>query len=104
MGLAWWLGEALAVVAICGIAWAKACFVRGQFVFFFPFGKEAINRNGLTCQGDVGAGALGLAGSVIWFISVCQGGGHFIHSCHHIRRELGDDFECAQVFCQLRHL
>lgn len=51
MGLAWWLGEALAVVAICGIAWAKACFVRGQFVFFFPVRKRGDQPKWLDLSG-----------------------------------------------------
>ena len=67
MGLGWWLAGLLAFITIVGIPWAKACFVIGQFAFL-PFGKVAISRKNLTNQDDIGTGALGLLGNVIWFI------------------------------------
>ncbi|MFT6394303.1 MAG: uncharacterized membrane protein YccF (DUF307 family) [Methylophilaceae bacterium] len=67
MGLAWWLASITALLTIVGIPWAKACFVIGQFSFF-PFGKKAVARNELSKKEDVGTGALGVFGNVIWFI------------------------------------
>ena len=67
MGLAWWIAGMLAYVSVVGIPWGKACFVIGQFTFF-PFGKEAISREELTQKEDIGTGALGSIGNVIWFI------------------------------------
>jgi uncharacterized membrane protein YccF (DUF307 family) len=67
MGLAWWLAGLLAFISIVGIPWGKACFVIGKFTFF-PFGKQAINRRELNRRDDIGTGALGLVGNVIWFI------------------------------------
>ena len=67
MGLGWWLVGLLAYISIIGIPWGKACFVIGQFAFF-PFGKEAVNRKDLTRQDDIGTGALGVVGNVIWFL------------------------------------
>jgi len=67
MGLAWWLAGIVAYVTIIGIPWGKACFVMGQFSFF-PFGKEAISRRELHQADDIGTGALGTIGNVIWFI------------------------------------
>lgn len=67
MGLGWWLAGVLAAITIVGLPWAKACFVIGQFAFL-PFGKEAVNRKALTQQEDIGTGALGLVGNVIWFV------------------------------------
>ena len=57
----------LCAVTVVGLPWAKACFVIGQFAFL-PFGKEAVSRNLLTGQDDIGTGALGLVGNVLWFI------------------------------------
>jgi uncharacterized membrane protein YccF (DUF307 family) len=57
----------LALVTIVGIPWAKACFVIGQFAFF-PFAKVAISRKDLSKRDDIGTGALGFLGNVIWFI------------------------------------
>lgn len=67
MGLGWWLAGLLALITIVGIPWAKACFVIGQFAFF-PFGKVAISRKDLSKQDDIGTGALGLLGNILWFI------------------------------------
>ena len=67
MGLAWWLAGIVAYITIIGIPWGKACFVMGQFSFF-PFGKEAVSRRELHQADDIGTGALGAIGNIIWFI------------------------------------
>ena len=67
MGLAWWLAGIVAYLTIVGIPWGRACFVMGNFSFF-PFGKEAISRRDLKQADDIGTGALGTIGNVIWFI------------------------------------
>ncbi len=67
MGLAWWIAGLLAYVSVVGIPWGKACFIIGRFTFF-PFGKEAISRKELTRKDDIGTGALGTIGNVIWFV------------------------------------
>jgi uncharacterized membrane protein YccF (DUF307 family) len=67
MGLAWWLFGLIALLTIVGIPWAKAALVMGQFSFF-PFGKEAISRQELHQQEDIGTRALGMLGNVIWFV------------------------------------
>jgi uncharacterized membrane protein YccF (DUF307 family) len=67
MGLAWWLAGILAYLTIIGIPWGKACFVIGQFSFF-PFGREAISRRELHQADDIGTGALGTVGNILWFI------------------------------------
>lgn len=67
MGLGWWLAGLIAAITIVGLPWAKACFVIGQFAFL-PFGKEAVSRKNVTQQDDMGTGALGLVGNVIWFV------------------------------------
>ena len=66
MGLVWWLIGLLAFITIIGIPWAKACFVIGGFSFF-PFGREAISRKQLNNSEDVGTGAFGFLGNIIWF-------------------------------------
>lgn len=67
MGLAWWLIGLLAFLSIVGIPWGKACFVIGQFTFF-PFGREAISRKELTRKDDIGTGAFGTLGNIVWFV------------------------------------
>lgn len=67
MGLAWWLIGLVAFITIIGIPWGRACFVIGQFTFL-PFGREAVDRKLITGRDDLGTGALGLVGNIIWFI------------------------------------
>lgn len=67
MGLGWWVAGLLCAVTIVGLPWAKACFVIGQFAFW-PFGKMAVNREQVNGQGDIGTGALGTLGNVLWFV------------------------------------
>ncbi len=35
---------------------------------FFPFGKEAISRDELTNEMDIGTSPLGVIGNVLWFV------------------------------------
>ena len=67
MGLGWWLAGVLAFVSIIGIPWGRACFVIGKFTFF-PFGKEAIDRDDLSGREDIGTGGLGVLGNIVWFL------------------------------------
>jgi uncharacterized membrane protein YccF (DUF307 family) len=67
MGLAWWLAGLICAITIVGLPWAKACFVIGQFAFL-PFGKEAVSRDSITGEDDIGTGALGMVGNILWFI------------------------------------
>ena len=67
MGLLWWIIGLVAYISVVGIPWGKSCFVIGNFSFF-PFGKEAISRKELSLQDDIGTGALGTLGNIIWFV------------------------------------
>jgi uncharacterized membrane protein YccF (DUF307 family) len=67
MGLGWWLAGLVMILTIVGIPWARSCFVIGSFCFW-PFGREAISRQELTGKPDLGTGALGLVGNVLWFL------------------------------------
>ena len=67
MGLGWWLAGLLAFISIIGIPWGRACFVIGNFTFF-PFGKEAIDREDLSGERDMGTGSLGVVGNIVWFL------------------------------------
>ena len=67
MGLGWWLAGVLAFVSIIGIPWGRACFVIGNFTFF-PFGKEAIDREDLSGERDMGTGSFGVVGNIVWFL------------------------------------
>lgn len=67
MGLAWCFFGLLAFISIVGIPWGRSCLVIAGFSFF-PFGKEAIARDELTQEEDMGTGSLGLLGNIVWFV------------------------------------
>jgi uncharacterized membrane protein YccF (DUF307 family) len=67
MGLGWWFAGVLCAITIVGLPWAKACFVIGQFAFL-PFGKEAVSRDALRGETDIGTGVFGMVGNLIWFL------------------------------------
>lgn len=67
MGLLWWLAGLIAFATIIGIPWARSCFVIGKLMFL-PFGRDAISRVELTGKRDLGTGALGLVGNILWFV------------------------------------
>ncbi len=67
MGFAWWLVGVLCYVSIIGIPWGRACFVIGQLCFL-PFGRSVADRRVVTGREDVGTGALGVVGNVLWFL------------------------------------
>lgn len=67
MGLGWWLAGVLCAITVVGLPWARACLVIGQFAFW-PFGRMAVSRDVVSGQGDIGTGALGTLGNVLWFV------------------------------------
>ena len=66
-GLGWLFASLIMFVSIVGIPWGRAAYNIALFTFF-PFGHEAIARDELSGQEDIGTGALGLLGNVIWFV------------------------------------
>ena len=67
MGLAWTLVGLIAFVSILGIPWGRACFMIAGFTFW-PFGREAVNREVLHGQADIGTGPFGVIGNIIWLL------------------------------------
>jgi len=67
LGVGWLLASLLMFVSIIGIPWGRAAFNIAIFAFL-PFGHEAIDRYALTGEEDIGTGALGTIGNVLWFL------------------------------------
>ena len=67
MGLAWVFAGLIMIVTIVGIPWARAAFAVASFSFW-PFGRVAVDRRMLTGREDIGTGALGVVGNVLWFL------------------------------------
>jgi uncharacterized membrane protein YccF (DUF307 family) len=68
-GLGWWLAGILCAITIVGLPWARACFMLGNFTFW-PFGRDVISRKELTGRDDLGTGAFGTVGNIIWLIFI----------------------------------
>ncbi len=67
MALGWALVGIVMVLTIVGIPFARSCFVIAQ-LSLWPFGREVANRRIVNREEDIGTGALGTIGNVIWFI------------------------------------
>ena len=66
MALGWYLAGAVMAITIIGIPWVRACFVIGTLALW-PFGKMVVDRQHVSGP-DIGTGALGLIGNIVWFI------------------------------------
>lgn len=67
MALLWCFAGVLCAISLIGIPWARACFTIAMFTLW-PFGRVAISRRTLTGQDDLGTGALGLIGNLVWLV------------------------------------
>lgn len=67
LALGWWLASILMAITIIGLPWTRACFVIGQLALW-PFGREVVDRQTLTGAKDLGTGAAGFLGNLIWFV------------------------------------
>jgi len=66
-GLAWTLAGILMAITIVGLPWARSCFMLARFSFW-PFGYDIVARDRLYGREDMGTGALGMLGNIIWFV------------------------------------
>lgn len=67
MAFGWWLAGILCYLSIVGIPWGRACFVIGKLCLL-PFGRSVADRAVVTGRSDIGTGALGVVGNVLWFL------------------------------------
>src|SRR5262249_13172348 len=67
LGVGWVVASLIMFISIVGIPWGRAAFNIAVYAFL-PFGNEAIRRDELTGREDIGTGALGCLGNVVWFL------------------------------------
>ena len=67
MALAWVIAGIIMAITIVGLPWAKAAFTIAAYTLL-PFGERAVRRDSLTGRPDIGTGALGLIGNLIWLL------------------------------------
>jgi uncharacterized membrane protein YccF (DUF307 family) len=66
-GLGWVLAGVLMAITIIGIPWARSCFMLARYTFW-PFGYDIVSREQYYGEHDIGTGALGTIGNIIWFV------------------------------------
>ena len=67
MAAGWMIAAVIMAITIIGLPWARAAFNIGVYSLL-PFGQQAISREMVTGEHDVGTGAFGLIGNLIWLI------------------------------------
>ncbi|AWK87540.1 YccF domain-containing protein [Azospirillum thermophilum] len=67
MAAAWLLAALLMVVSIIGIPWARSALTIAWYALL-PFGQTAVRRDEFRGREDIGTGALGFLGNVVWFV------------------------------------
>lgn len=63
----WLIAALLMVVSIVGIPWARSAVTIAWYTLL-PFGQTAVRRDEFRGREDLGTGALGLIGNVLWFV------------------------------------
>ena len=67
MAVGWVIAGIIMAITIIGLPWARAAF-NIAFYTLLPFGQKAVSRAEYTGQEDIGTGALGMIGNIIWLV------------------------------------
>jgi uncharacterized membrane protein YccF (DUF307 family) len=67
MALGWLFAAVIMAITIIGLPWARAALNIAVYTLL-PFGQRAVPRDSYTGQNDLGTGAFGLIGNVIWLV------------------------------------
>jgi uncharacterized membrane protein YccF (DUF307 family) len=67
MAAGWLVAAIIMAITIIGLPWARAAFNIAAYTLF-PFGQRAVSREAYTGQQDIGTGALGVIGNIVWLV------------------------------------
>ena len=67
MAFAWLVAAVLMAITIIGLPWARAALNIASYTLL-PFGRVAVPRDAVAGRADLGTGALGTLGNVIWLV------------------------------------
>ena len=67
MAVSWVIVALIMAVSIIGLPWFVAAMNMAH-LSLLPFGREAVNREILSGEEDIGTGPLGVIGNIIWFL------------------------------------
>ena len=68
MSVGWAIAGVIMYVTVVGIPWGRSCFVLAEFALL-PFGREAVSRKEMTGEDDIGTGAAGTVGNIVWLLA-----------------------------------
>ena len=68
MSVGWAIAGVIIYVTVVGIPWGRSCFVLAEFALL-PFGREAVSRKEMTGEDDIGTGAAGTVGNIVWLLA-----------------------------------
>ena len=67
MAFGWLVAAIVMAITIIGLPWARAAFNIASYALL-PFGRKAVSRAEYLGTDDLGTGAFGLIGNVIWLV------------------------------------
>lgn len=67
MAVGWAIAAVIMAITIIGLPWTKAAFTIAAYTLL-PFGQRAVPRDEYFGREDIGTGALGMVGNVVWFV------------------------------------
>ena len=67
MAAGWVLAAVIMAITIVGLPWSRAAFNIAAYTFL-PFGQKAVSRDAYSGREDIGTGARGVIGNIIWFV------------------------------------
>ena len=68
MSVGWAIAGVIMYVTVVGIPRGRSCFVLAEFALL-PFGREAVSRKEMTGEDDIGTGAAGTVGNIVWLLA-----------------------------------
>jgi uncharacterized membrane protein YccF (DUF307 family) len=67
MAVGWLIAALIMAITIIGLPWARAALTIAGYTLL-PFGQRAVSRAEYTGQEDIGTGAFGSIGNLIWLV------------------------------------
>ena len=67
MAFAWLIAAVLMAITIIGLPWTRAALEIASYTML-PFGRVALRRDAVAGRVDLGTGAIGTLGNVIWLV------------------------------------
>ncbi len=77
MAFGWLVAAGIMMVTIVGIPWARAALNIALYTLM-PFGYQAVPRDAHIGREDIGTGALGMLGNILWLVLA----GWWLALCH----------------------